>query len=45
VEQVLNKLVDQAHKVAAMASYQLLVAPGQGLLPGPRHPEYGRESH
>lgn len=41
VEQVLNKLVDQAHQVAGMASYQLLTIPGQGLPYGPRHPEHG----
>ncbi len=39
VTQVINKLVDQAHQVAAMASYQLLTTPGQGLPFGPRHPE------
>ena len=43
VEQVLNKLVDQAHNVAAMASFQLVTLPGQGLLKGPRHPEFGKE--
>lgn len=41
VEQVINKLVDQAHQVAAMASFQLLTTPGQGLPIGPRHPEFG----
>jgi hypothetical protein len=45
VEQVLNKLVDQAHNVAAMASFQLLTTPGRGLIKGPRHPEYGKEPH
>ena len=44
VEQVMNKLVDQAHQVAGMASYQLLTIPGQGLPKGPRHPEHGKES-
>ncbi len=44
VTQVLNKLVDQAHQVATMASYQLLTTPGQGLPKGPRHPEYGKEA-
>ncbi|MBI2814826.1 MAG: DUF799 family lipoprotein [Opitutae bacterium] len=43
VEQVMNKLVDQAHNVAAMASLQLLTVPGQGLLKGPRHPEFGKD--
>ena len=42
VTQVMNKLFDQAHQVAAMATYQLLLPPGQGLPKGPRHPEYGR---
>jgi len=44
VEQVLNKLIDQAHQVAGMASYQLLTIPGQGLPKGPRSPEYGKPS-
>lgn len=42
VTQVMNKLTDQAHIVAAMASVQLVMAPGradQGLLKGPKHPE------
>ncbi len=43
VTQVLNKLIDQAHNVAAMASYQLFITPGQGLLKGPRHPEVGKD--
>ena len=43
VTQVLNKLTDQAHTVAAMASYQLFTMPGQGLLKGPRHPEAGKD--
>lgn len=46
VTQVVNKLTDQAHAVAAMAS-QILVnpqnPPGQGLLKGPRHPEYAKD--
>jgi hypothetical protein len=40
VTQVLNKLTDQAHGVASMASYQLLTTPGQGFPKGPRHSEY-----
>ena len=44
VTQVLNKLVDQAHMTATMASVQLLTLPGQGLLKGPRHPEFGKPS-
>ena len=43
VTQVLNKLTDQAHGVAAMASYQLLTIPGQGIPKGPRHSEHGKE--
>jgi hypothetical protein len=45
VEQVMNKLVDQPHNVAAMATFQLVSVPGQGLPKGPRHPEYGKEPH
>ena len=46
VTQVMNKLMDEAHMVAAMASYQLLMppVPGQGFLRGPRHPEAGTDS-
>lgn len=46
VTQVLNKLTDQAHIVAAVASMQLVVPPGppgQGLLKGPHHPEYEKD--
>ncbi|PTX97758.1 GNA1162 family protein [Opitutus sp. ER46] len=46
VTQVLNKLTDQAHMVATVACYQLVTPPGppgQGLLRGPRHPEYGKD--
>lgn len=39
VTQVMNKLFDQAHVVATMASYQLVGAPQVGFLRGPRHPE------
>lgn len=42
VEQVMNKLIDQAHQVAGMAAIQLLTVPSQGLPFGPRHPEYGK---
>lgn len=42
VTQVMNKLFDQPHQVAAMASYQLFLPPGQGLPKGPRHPEFGK---
>lgn len=43
VQQVMNKIFDQAHGVAAMASTQMFMAPAQGLLKGPRHPEVGRD--
>jgi hypothetical protein len=43
VSQVMSKIMDQAHVVAAMASRQLLSKPGQGLLLGPRHPEFGKD--
>ncbi len=39
VTQVMNKLFDQAHVVAMMASYQLVQAAPTGFLRGPRHPE------
>jgi hypothetical protein len=42
VEQVMNKLTDQAHNVAAMASYQLLTEQGKGVPKGARHPQYGK---
>ncbi len=42
VTQIMNKFIDQSHGVAAMASVQLFLSPGQGLLKGPRHPEYGK---
>ena len=40
VGQIVNKLTDQAHDVATMAAAQLVSQPGQGLLLGPRHPQY-----
>lgn len=43
VEQVVNKLMDQAHAVATMASYQLVTSEGQGLIKGPHHPEFGSQ--
>lgn len=43
VSQVMSKMMDQAHVVAAMASQQLINKPGQGLLRGPRHPEFGKD--
>jgi hypothetical protein len=38
VTQVMSKMFDQSHGVAAMASHQLVSAPQGGLLRGPRHP-------
>lgn len=43
VEQVMNKLMDQAHAVAVMSSQQLVLPPGQGLLKGPHHPHFTTE--
>ena len=40
VEQVANKLLDTAHVAAIRASAKLLTEPNQGLLKGPRHPEF-----
>jgi hypothetical protein len=42
VNQVLNKMTDRAHLVAAQASFQLLCRPNQGLLIGPRNPQFGK---
>lgn len=42
VTQVINKLTDSAHQSAILASYQLLTPVDQGLLKGPRHPEFGK---
>lgn len=43
VNQVMSKLMDQAHIVATMASHQLTAPPGQGLIRGHRHPEAGKD--
>jgi len=42
VDQVINKLTDQAHNAAYQASAILLTNPRTGLLKGPRHPEFGK---
>ena len=42
VGQVVNKLIDSAHLVAAQASCLLFTFPDRGLLKGPRHPEFGK---
>lgn len=39
VTQVMNKIFDQTHLVATMASVQLVSSPQTGLLRGPRHPD------
>lgn len=39
VTQVMNKIFDQSHLVAAMASAQLIATPQVGFLRGPRHPD------
>lgn len=41
VEQVINKLSDQAHIGAGFAAINLFQPTGQGLLKGVRHPEFG----
>lgn len=43
VGQVVSKLSDQAHDVAAQASFQLVCGP-DGLLYGPRHPDHTKDS-
>lgn len=41
VQQVLSSVTEQSHAVAGIASQRLLsVRPGNGLLPGPRHPAH-----
>ena len=42
VDQVVNKMTDQAHNCAYLASSLLLANPNTGLLKGPRHPEFGK---
>lgn len=42
VSQIVSKLVDAAHPVAAQASWMLFTNPNKGLLKGPRHPEFGK---
>ena len=43
VDQIVNRLMDQAHQVCLFAGQQLFVTPGQGLPKGPRHPEHGKD--
>jgi hypothetical protein len=42
VDQVINKLTDQAHVAAYQASAILFANPKSGLLKGARHPEFGK---
>jgi hypothetical protein len=42
IGQIANKISDTAHAAAAQASVILLTQPNQGLLKGPRHPEFGK---
>jgi len=44
LEQIINKLSDQAHQGAGIASDALFITEGQGLIKGPRHPEFGKPS-
>ncbi|MCG8528042.1 MAG: DUF799 domain-containing protein [Opitutales bacterium] len=41
IEQIVNKLADTPFKVAELAAHQCYSVPGQGLLLGHRHPEFG----
>jgi hypothetical protein len=43
VSQVVSKLSDQAHDIAAMSSFQLVSGRG-GLLHGHRHPDFAKDS-
>ena len=43
VQQIISSATDQSHEIAGIASQRLLsVRAGNGILPGPRHPAYGR---
>lgn len=42
VDQVVNKLVDQAHNIGAQANIMLLMNKNSGLLIGARHPQFGK---
>lgn len=43
VKQVISSVTDQSHGLAGVASERLLTArPGNGILPGPRHPSYSK---
>lgn len=43
VQQIISSATDQGHEIAGIASQRLLsVRAGNGILPGPRHPAYGK---
>ena len=44
LEQIINKLSDQAHQGAGIASDALFRTEGQGILVGSRHPAFGQPS-
>jgi hypothetical protein len=43
ITQAINSKTDQGHRVSALASQQLFLAPGRGLPYGPHHPKYGTD--
>ncbi len=43
ITQAINSKTDSGHRVAFLASQQLFLAPGRGLLYGPHHPKYGTD--
>lgn len=43
VQQIISSATDQGHEIAGITSQRLLsVRAGDGMLPGPRHPAYGK---
>lgn len=43
IRQVISEVTDQSHGIAGVASERLLATrPGNGILPGPRHPAYSK---
>ena len=43
ITQAINSKIDQGHRVSFIASQQLFLTPGSGLLYGPHHPKYGTD--
>lgn len=43
IVQAISSKTDQGHRVAFLASQQLFLAPGRGLLYGPHHPKFGTD--